>query len=30
MILAKTCHVSYMMTDLERAIYTPIATTKAF
>jgi len=30
MTLAKTCHASNMMQDLEKATYRPIATTKSF
>jgi len=30
MTLAKTCHASNMMQDLEKATYRPVATTNAF
>jgi len=30
MTLAKTCHASNMMQDLEKATYIPVATTNVF
>jgi len=30
MTLAKTCHASNMMQDLEKAVYRPTGTTKTF